>query len=192
MIEEGPWGLFEQWFSEAKRSEPDVPDAMTIASVGADGWPRARTVLLKGFDERGFVFFTNRESAKGVALDANPVAAGVFHWKSLERQVLFDGVVTRTSDAESDAYFATRPHGSRIGAWASDQSRPLLERATLVDRVAELTRRWPDEVPRPPHWGGYRIAPRRVEFWQGRPDRLHERHEFVADASGWSRRMLFP
>jgi pyridoxamine 5'-phosphate oxidase len=187
-----PWTLFERWFSEAKAAEPDVPDAMTIATVGADGFPRARTVLLKGWDERGFVFYTNQESGKGADLDQRPRAAGLFHWKSLQRQVLFDGAVSRTSEAESDAYFASRPYGSRIGAWASDQSRPLSDRKILEDRVDQLSRQWPEEVPRPPHWGGYRILPRRMEFWQGRPDRLHDRREYVAGPSGWTHRMLYP
>ena len=187
-----PWSLFERWFADAKASEPDVPDAMTVATVGADGVPRTRTVLLKDYDERGFVFYTNRESKKGEHLEATHVAAGVLHWKSLQRQVLFDGQVSRTSDAESDAYFASRPHGSRIGAWASEQSRPLPDRKMLEDRVAELTARLPVDVPRPPFWGGYRISPRRIEFWQGRPDRLHDRHEYLAGPSGWTRRMLYP
>jgi pyridoxamine 5'-phosphate oxidase len=192
MVGEAPWSLFERWFADAVASEPDVPDAMTIATVGSDGFPRARTVLLKEWDERGFVFYTNRESMKGEHLAHRPVAAGVLHWKSLQRQVLFDGSVEETTDAESDAYFATRPHGSRIGAWASEQSRTLPDRKALEDRVAELGARWPDDVPRPPHWGGYRVRPRRIEFWQGRADRLHDRWEYLAGPEGWTRRMLYP
>jgi pyridoxamine 5'-phosphate oxidase len=141
-----------------------------------------------------FVFFFNTYpvATKATHHDPPPQAAGLLHWKTLQRQVLFDGVATRTSEAESDAYFASRPYGSRIGAWASDQSRPLSDRKILEDRVAELSARWPDEVPRPPFWGGYRIAPRRIEFWQGRPDRLHDRREYLAGPSGWTHRMLYP
>jgi pyridoxamine 5'-phosphate oxidase len=191
-----PLALFARWYAEARDAQeahaPQV-DAMTLATATPDGRPSARTVLLKGVD-RGFTFFTNYESRKGRELDANPHAALVWLWAPLERQVRAAGPVERLSAAESDAYFATRPRGSQLGAWASQQSRPLADRAQLAERWAQLDARYADEpVPRPPHWGGWRLVPREIEFWQGRADRLHDRFAYVRAADGgWSRTRLAP
>jgi pyridoxamine 5'-phosphate oxidase len=166
---------------------------MMLATVGADGRPSVRAVLLKGADERGFVFYTNLESRKASELAASPHAALVFHWKSLARQVRIEGDAAPVTDDEADAYFATRPRDSRIGAWASDQSRPLDSRATLERRFAEAARQYEGrEVPRPADWSGFRIVPQRVEFWQERPFRLHDRIVFARDGSGWHKQRLFP
>lgn len=189
-----PFTLFDQWFADARASEPEDPNAMAIASVDADGRPAVRMVLLKGHDARGFVFYTNLESRKGMALAANPRAALLFHWKSLRRQIRIEGDVEAVSDAEADAYFASRARDSRIGAWASDQSRPLLSRAHFLERIAEYDARFPaQDVPRPPHWSGIRVRPNRFEYWQDQDFRLHERRTFTLNAGGgWDEGLLFP
>ncbi len=191
-----PFALFRAWMADASASEPNDPNAMTLATVDADGLPNARIVLLKGFDERGFCFFTNTRSAKGRELDGAGKAAIVFHWKSLARQVRARGLVARVSDAEADAYYLSRPWGSRIGAWASDQSQPLASRDELVARVAEVEKRHPEgsNLPRPPHWTGYRLTPLAIEFWHDRPFRLHDRVTFTRpdETTPWSRLRLFP
>ncbi len=196
-LADDPWALFHAWMEEAKRAEPEDPNAMALATAGTDGLPDVRVVLLKGVDARGFVFYTNVESAKGVELGENPQAALVFHWKSLRRQIRARGAVTRVSDAEADAYYASRPRDSRLGAWASRQSRPLADRATFEAAIGEAAARHPGEaVPRPPYWTGFRIAPESLEFWQDRPFRLHDRVRFTrADgdsSAGWERARLYP
>ena len=189
-----PHALFRTWLAEARLSEPNDPEAMTLATADAAGRPSARIVLLKGHDERGFAFYTNQESAKGDQLAANPKAALLFHWKSQRRQVRIEGRVERVEAAEADAYFATRGRESQIGAWASDQSRPLDARATFERRCVETEARFPDApVPRPPHWGGYRVVPERIEFWEDRPHRLHHRRLFVRTPDGsWAESLLYP
>jgi pyridoxamine 5'-phosphate oxidase len=197
MIEhtDNPFALFSAWLAEAGASEPNDPDAVALATVAADGMPSVRMVLLKGFDETGFVFFTNLESRKGEQLRANPKAALCFHWKSLQRSVRVEGLVAPVSSAEADAYFATRPRSSRIGAWASKQSRPLASRFELERRIAEYTARFGlGEVPRPPFWSGFRVAPLRIEFWKNGAFRLHDRLVFrrVDLTEGWMIERLFP
>jgi pyridoxamine 5'-phosphate oxidase len=188
-----PISLFVEWLAAATAAEPDVPDAMTLATVDEDGWPDARMVLLKETSVAGFVFYTNRQSRKGRELAANPHAALVFHWKSLGRQVRVRGSVEAVSEGQSDAYFATRARDSRIGAWASAQSEPLASRAEFEAAVAAVAARFPDAVPRPPHWGGYRLTPSEIEFWQERPFRLHDRVRFTRRADGgWDRQRLYP
>lgn len=189
-----PIAQFALWFSEAQQSELLDVNAMTLATSSADGEPSARTVLLKAFDAQGFVFFTNYESAKGRELDANPRACLLFYWSELERQVRINGSVTRTSREESEEYFQSRPFESRIGALASPQSRPVDSREALDARYAELLALHADgQVPRPASWGGYRVKPERIEFWQGRTSRLHDRLLYVRESSGsWTRRRLAP
>ncbi len=189
-----PLALFDDWFAQAQAGEPNDPEAMALATVGADGAPSVRMVLLKRHDARGFTFHTNARSRKGEELAANPRAALLFHWKSLRRQVRVEGLAERVSDEEADAYFATRSRGSRLSAWASDQSRPLESRAAFEARYADAVRRFEGEdVDRPDYWTGFRIAPERIEFWADREFRMHERRLFVADASGgWSESLLFP
>lgn len=189
-----PFRLFADWLADATKSEPNDPNAVALATVDADGMPNVRMVLLKGFDERGFIFYTNLESAKGQELLSSMKAAMCFHWKSLRRQVRLRGPVEIVSKEEADAYFATRPRGSRIGAWASKQSRPLEGRFALEKAVAEYTARYAiGEIPRPEHWSGFRIVPQTIEFWHDRPFRLHDRIVFSrAAGGGWEKTRLYP
>ncbi|WP_423605726.1 pyridoxamine 5'-phosphate oxidase [Sphingomonas sp. MS122] len=188
-----PLALFDQWFAEARASEPNDSNAMALATVDAAGQPSLRMVLLKGHGPGGFVFYTNRESRKAAELAAVPKAALLFHWKSLRRQVRIEGAVTLAGDAESDVYFASRSRDSQLGAWASDQSRPLDARATFEARYEEMRDRFEGRpVPRPPHWGGYRVTPARIEFWQDRAHRLHERRVFTREGETWTEGLLYP
>ena len=191
-----PWATFAAWFAEAEKSEPNDPNAVAVASVGVDGMPSLRMVLLKGWDRDGFVFYTNHESRKGVQLLAHPKAALLFHWKSLRRQVRIEGPVETTTPEEADAYFATRAKGSQIGAWASQQSRPLESRFALEKRVAEFTARHAlGSVPRPPHWSGFRVRPVLMEFWRDMPFRLHDRAvhtRATPDAATWRSEKQYP
>ena len=194
-----PFVLFEAWFAEAKAHEPNDPNAFALATVDAGGQPNVRITLLKGLDPpghegRGFVFYTNFESAKGRELLAAKKAALNFHWKSLRRQVRVRGLISVVSEAEADAYFATRPRGSRIGAWASQQSRPLESRAALEKAVEEMTAKYPGDIPRPPHWSGFRVTPTEMEFWHDRPFRLHERVVFRRRSpdEAWEKQRLYP
>lgn len=190
-----PFHLFHEWLEKAAASEPNDPNAMALATVDAEGLPDVRMVLLKAADERGFVFYTNLESAKGRELTTNLKAALCFHWKSLRRQIRVRGIVTRTSDAEADEYFASRARDSQIGAWASRQSRPLETRFELEREVARYAAKFGlGKVPRPPHWSGFRIEPVQIEFWRDRPFRLHDRLVFTRDTpdSPWRTSRLFP
>ena len=184
-----PIALFEAWYAEAKAAEINDPDAMSVATATASGFPSVRIVLLKGHGPEGFTFYTNAESRKGDELAANPNAALLFHWKSLRRQVRIEGAVEEVSPEEADAYFATRGRDSQIGAWASDQSRPLPARGELLARFAAARERYAGApVPRPPHWSGYRLVPGALEFWQDREHRLHERRRFETSGGGWTSR----
>jgi pyridoxamine 5'-phosphate oxidase len=189
-----PFARFQEWMEEAWAHEPEDANAMTLATATPDGTPAARIVLLKGTDQRGFVFYTNKESRKGEELAANARAAVLFHWKPLGRQVRIEGYVEHVADAEADAYYATRPRISRLGAWASDQSRALPDRAELERRLVANEARYPsDDIPRPPHWSGYRIIPQRFEFWQNMPFRLHDRTVYTkAPDGGWTIGKLYP
>ena len=193
-----PFALFDEWLAEARLSEPNDPEAMAVATVGEDGQPSLRMVLLKGHGPEGFVFYTNQRSRKGAELAATPRAALLFHWKSLRRQVRIEGTVTAVAETEADADFASRSRDSQLGAWASDQSQPLESRALFEARYQEMRARFEgQDVPRPPHWSGYRVTPERIEFWIDRAHRLHERRLFLrdgpsGDGDGWRESLLYP
>lgn len=193
--ETDPFALFEEWFGEAKASEPNDANAMALATATPDGFPSVRMVLLKGHGPDGFVFYTNAESRKGEQIRANMRAALLFHWKSQRRQIRIEGPLVEVTNGEADAYFHSRPRVSQIGSAASDQSRPLPERQIYLDRVAALEARFPEgDIPRPPHWTGFRLSPRRIEFWRDREFRLHDRRLFTRDKEGeaWSNTLLYP
>ncbi|MEH6790458.1 pyridoxamine 5'-phosphate oxidase [Parasphingorhabdus sp.] len=188
-----PFALFDEWYAEARASEINDSNAMTIATADASGQPAARMVLLKGHGPDGFVFYTNQESRKAGDIAENPQAAILFHWKSLRRQIRIEGSLSPVPDSMADAYFATRSRDSQLGAWASDQSRPLDSRETFEARFEEMTKRFAGgDVPRPPHWSGYRLVPARFEFWQDREHRLHERRAFVRNGNDWTEGLLYP
>lgn len=193
MTQTDPFALFDAWFAEARASEPNDADAMSLATSTPDGRPSVRMVLLKGHGPDGFVFYTNLDSRKGAEIAANPRGALLFHWKSLRRQVRVEGPIDQVSDLEADAYFATRSRDSQLGAWASFQSRSLDKRETFEKRFEDASRRFEgDAVPRPTRWGGFRVKPEIIEFWTDRPHRLHERRLFTVTASGWSEGLLYP
>ena len=188
-----PFALFDEWFAEARASEPNEPEAMAVATCGSDAQPSVRMVLLKAHGPEGFVFYTHEGSAKGEDLAQNPRAALLFHWKSLCRQIRIEGSVEAVSDADADAYFETRARDSQLGAWASDQSRPLDGRARFERRFEEAKQRFEgDDVPRPTSWRGYRVVPDRIEFWTAREHRLHERRLFTRAEDGWAEGLLYP
>ncbi|MEG8043533.1 pyridoxamine 5'-phosphate oxidase [Sphingomonas faeni] len=192
-MSDDPFTLFDSWYAEAKQSEPNDPNAVALATADAEGRPSVRMVLLKGHGPDGFVIYTNRESRKAGELAANPQGALLFHWKSLRRQIRIEGQVSWATDEESDAYFVSRGRDSQLGAWASAQSRPLDSRDTFEQRFAEMAAKFEgQDVPRPPHWGGYRVTPTRIEFWQDRAHRLHERRLFTRQDGAWSEGLLFP
>ena len=188
-----PFALFDAWFADAKKGEPNDPNGMALATADSSGLPDVRMVLLKGADERGFVFYTNTESAKGLQLGSNPQAALLFHWKSLRRQVRIRGTVEPVTAEEADAYFASRARDSQIGAWASDQSRPMEGRLVLEQRIAKAALKFGiGKPPRPPQWSGYRVVPTAFEFWRDKPFRLHDRLHFQRAAAGWTKTRLYP
>jgi len=192
-VQADPYTLFAAWFAAAQASEPVDANAMTLATATPDGLPSARIVLLKEWDRQGFVFYTNKQSRKGTELAANPRAALLFHWKTQGRQVRVDGTVTDMPDAAADAYYASRARNSRLGAWASQQSRPLASRAELEAKLAEYEQKFPtDDIPRPAYWGGYRITPTRLEFWQDMPFRLHDRVIYTPDQQRWNIAKQYP
>jgi pyridoxamine 5'-phosphate oxidase len=194
MMTDDPFTLFDAWYAEARETEINDSNAVALATVDAQGRPAVRMVLLKGHGPDGFVFYTNRQSRKAEDIAANGNVALLFHWKSLRRQIRIEGAVTQVSDAESDAYFASRGRDSQLGAWASEQSRPLDARETFEARFAEMQARFEGgDVPRPPHWGGYRVVPPHIEFWQDRAHRLHERRLFTrTTGGGWDEGLLYP
>lgn len=193
LVTDDPIERFQEWFREAEQAGVEVPEAMTLATAAADGAPSARMVLLKGTDDEGFVFFSGYVSRKAGELDQNPRAALVFYWRPLGKQVRVEGRVERVSEAESAAYFATRPRGSQLAAWASQQSQPLESREELERRYAELEREYDGrEVPRPPHWGGFRLRPDAIEFWEHRENRLHDRSRYTRAREGWRAELLSP
>lgn len=188
-----PFLLFDQWYAEARETEINDSNAMALATVGADGRPSVRMVLLKGHGPDGFIFYTNQQGRKAGQIAENPAVALLFHWKSLRRQIRIEGPVTTVDDATADAYFASRSRDSQIGAWASDQSRPLDSRATFEARFEAMQAKFAgQDVPRPPHWSGYRVVAERIEFWQDRAHRLHERHLFTRNGHGWTEGLLYP
>ncbi len=195
-----PLKLFQDWLTEAEETEPNDPNAMCLATVGPNGMPSTRIMLLKGLDDRGFVFYTNKESRKGVALAANPVASLCFYWKGLAKQIRVEGTIEHVSDEEADIYYASRPRGSRIGAWASQQSRPLKSRDALTARIEKYEQEYEgqEDIPRPPYWGGYRLKPNMIEFWHAGGFRLHTRFVYTKkddseeNNGDWEKEMLFP
>ncbi len=192
MAGDDPLTFFSTWFAEARASEIDEVNAMVLATADAEGKAHARIVLLKGLDANGFVFFTNYSSAKGQEIEANPNAALVFFWKELERQVRIEGRIEKVSEAESDAYFQSRPAESRLGAWASEQSSPIPDRQVLDDNYNKYKQQFGENIPRPEHWGGYRLIPHSIEFWQGRSSRMHDRIRFSQNGAGWAKERLAP
>ena len=193
MAMDDPINLFETWFAEARASEPNDPEAVALATADGSGQPSLRMVLMKGHGQDGFTFYTNADSQKGGELAANPRAALLFHWKSLRRQVRAEGLVEPVADSEADQYFASRGRDSQLGAWASDQSRPLESRAAFEARFDQATARFAgQDVPRPLYWRGYRLVPQRIEFWSDRPHRMHERRLFTRATGGWSEGLLYP
>ncbi|NJN88626.1 MAG: pyridoxamine 5'-phosphate oxidase [Leptolyngbyaceae cyanobacterium SL_7_1] len=192
-VDPNPFQQFRRWFEEAVAAQLPEPNAMTLATATPEGIPSARMVLLKDLDERGFVFYTNFESRKGRELAANPHAALVFWWAELERQVRIEGRITKVANRDADEYFHSRPIGSQLGAWTSDQSRVIVDRSVLEQRLQALKEEYQNQpIPRPPHWGGYRLTPEAIEFWQGRPSRLHDRLQYTRQAESWRIERLAP